>query len=151
MGADPNAAVDHYDPGFRQFDRLQLLADPLGPGGLAAHKHRHIGAKLKRELTPYLETEPAGERLAAWLAEVPRERGVGGATVARCSDVRYRSSDGLSDVGRREMHAGMRRIAAARPAGPPPTMSTSNSMLSRSGSAPVSLMVQTTLFPPLLR
>jgi len=31
-------------------------------------------AKLKRELTPYLETEPAGERLAAWLAEVPRER-----------------------------------------------------------------------------
>jgi uncharacterized protein (DUF2126 family)/transglutaminase-like putative cysteine protease len=31
-------------------------------------------AKLKRELTPYLETEPAGERLASWLAEVPRER-----------------------------------------------------------------------------
>ncbi len=31
-------------------------------------------AKLKRELIPYLETEPAGERLKAWLAEVPRER-----------------------------------------------------------------------------
>ena len=31
-------------------------------------------AALKRELTPYLETEPAGARLAAWLAAVPRER-----------------------------------------------------------------------------
>jgi uncharacterized protein (DUF2126 family)/transglutaminase-like putative cysteine protease len=29
---------------------------------------------LKRELTPYLETEPAGKLLAAWLAEVPRKR-----------------------------------------------------------------------------
>jgi len=29
---------------------------------------------LKRELAPYLETEPAGERLAAWLAEVPLKR-----------------------------------------------------------------------------
>jgi uncharacterized protein (DUF2126 family)/transglutaminase-like putative cysteine protease len=29
---------------------------------------------LKRELTPYLETEPAGQRLAAWLAEVPLKR-----------------------------------------------------------------------------
>ena len=32
------------------------------------------GPALKRELAPYLETEPAGERLAAWLAAVPRER-----------------------------------------------------------------------------
>ena len=31
-------------------------------------------AALKRELAPYLETEPAGARLAAWLATVPRER-----------------------------------------------------------------------------
>ena len=31
-------------------------------------------AALKCELAPYLETEPAGERLAAWLAEVPRKR-----------------------------------------------------------------------------
>lgn len=29
---------------------------------------------LKRELTPYLETEPAGKLLAAWLAEVPLKR-----------------------------------------------------------------------------
>ena len=31
-------------------------------------------AALKRELAPYLETEPAGERLTAWLADVPRDR-----------------------------------------------------------------------------
>ena len=31
-------------------------------------------AALKRELTPYLEAEPAGKRLAAWVAAVPRER-----------------------------------------------------------------------------
>ncbi len=31
-------------------------------------------AALKRELTPYLETDPAGPLLQAWLAKVPRER-----------------------------------------------------------------------------
>jgi len=29
---------------------------------------------LKAELAPYLEAEPAGEKLAAWLADVPRDR-----------------------------------------------------------------------------
>ncbi len=32
------------------------------------------GAAIKRELTPYLETEPAGPLLQAWLDTVPRER-----------------------------------------------------------------------------
>ncbi|MDZ7593361.1 MAG: transglutaminase family protein [Thiobacillus sp.] len=40
----------------------------------AQHWPFDYGASLQRELTPYLETEPAGEHLAAWLAEVPRER-----------------------------------------------------------------------------
>jgi uncharacterized protein (DUF2126 family)/transglutaminase-like putative cysteine protease len=40
----------------------------------AVHWPFEYDARLKRELTPYLETEPAGERLAAWLAEVPRAR-----------------------------------------------------------------------------
>ncbi len=40
----------------------------------AEHWPFDYAAALKRELAPYLETEPAGERLKAWLAEVPRER-----------------------------------------------------------------------------
>ncbi len=39
----------------------------------AAHWPFDYDASLKRELAPYLETEPAGEHLAAWLAKVPRE------------------------------------------------------------------------------
>ena len=40
----------------------------------AEHWPFDYDAALKRELAPYLETEPAGARLAAWLAAVPRER-----------------------------------------------------------------------------
>ncbi len=40
----------------------------------AFHYPFDYGPALKRELAPYLETEPAGERLAAWLAEVPLKR-----------------------------------------------------------------------------
>lgn len=40
----------------------------------AEHWPFDYDAALKRELAPYLETEPAGTRLAAWLAAVPRER-----------------------------------------------------------------------------
>ncbi len=40
----------------------------------AFHYPFDYDAALKRELTPYLETEPAGKRLAAWLSKVPRER-----------------------------------------------------------------------------
>jgi uncharacterized protein (DUF2126 family) len=40
----------------------------------AEHWPFDYAASLKRELTPYLETEPAGEHLAAWLAKVPREK-----------------------------------------------------------------------------
>ncbi len=40
----------------------------------ASHWPFDYSAALKRELAPYLEAEPAGEKLAAWLAEVPRKR-----------------------------------------------------------------------------
>ncbi len=40
----------------------------------AEHWPFDYDAALKRELTPYLETDPAGPLLKAWLAEVPRER-----------------------------------------------------------------------------
>jgi uncharacterized protein (DUF2126 family)/transglutaminase-like putative cysteine protease len=40
----------------------------------AEHWPFDYDAALKRELTPYLETEPAGPLLTAWLAEVPRTR-----------------------------------------------------------------------------
>ena len=40
----------------------------------AEHYPFTYGADLQRELTPYLETEPAGPLLQAWLDAVPRER-----------------------------------------------------------------------------
>ncbi len=40
----------------------------------AQHWPFDYATSLKRELAPYLETEPAGEHLAAWLAKVPREK-----------------------------------------------------------------------------
>ena len=40
----------------------------------AEHWPFDYDAAQKRELIPYLETEPAGKRLAAWVAEVPRKR-----------------------------------------------------------------------------
>ncbi|MGO9444821.1 MAG: DUF2126 domain-containing protein [Thiobacillaceae bacterium] len=40
----------------------------------AEHWPFEYDAALKRELTPYLEVEPPGPLLRAWLADVPRER-----------------------------------------------------------------------------
>jgi len=40
----------------------------------ASHYPFKYEAALQRELAPYLEAEPAGGKLAAWLAEVPRDR-----------------------------------------------------------------------------
>jgi transglutaminase-like putative cysteine protease len=40
----------------------------------AEHYPFDYDAALKRELTPYLETEPAGPLLQAWLDQVPREQ-----------------------------------------------------------------------------
>ncbi|MNI71911.1 hypothetical protein D3C73_1278190 [compost metagenome] len=53
-----NARFDHHIPGLRQGDRLQPLAHPFGPGVVATHEHRHVGAKAQPQRSQRIFVQP---------------------------------------------------------------------------------------------
>ena len=56
-GGHVHARVDQQVPGRRQLDRRQPLADPFGPGIVAADEDRHVGAQLQAELGQPLDAQ----------------------------------------------------------------------------------------------